>query len=64
MVLTVQRLESLVGHMGVDLGGGKIRMAQQHLHHPQVGAVVEQMGGKGVAQGMGDSSPLIPARRA
>lgn len=53
VVLPVQRLEPLVGHMGVDLGGGEIRMAQQHLYHPQIGAVVEQMGGKGVAQGMG-----------
>ncbi|MNZ78511.1 hypothetical protein D3C78_970880 [compost metagenome] len=28
-------------------------MPQQHLHHPQIGAVVEQMGGEGVAQGVG-----------
>jgi hypothetical protein len=53
MVLAVQRLESLIGHMGVNLGSGEIGMAQQHLHHPQIGAMVEQMGSKGVAQGMG-----------
>ena len=25
-------------------------MAKQHLHHAQIGAMIEQMGGKGVAQ--------------
>ncbi len=38
--------------MGVDLGGGEIRVTQQHLHNPQVCAVVEQMGGEGVTQGV------------
>ncbi len=57
MVLAVQRLEPFVGHMGVNLGSGEIRMAQQHLHHPQIGAVIEQMGSKGVAQGMGRQLP-------
>ncbi|MNE28476.1 hypothetical protein D3C80_1219180 [compost metagenome] len=27
-------------------------MAQQHLHHPQVGTVVEQVGGEGMPQGV------------
>ena len=27
-------------------------MAQQLLHHPQIGASVEQVGGEGVAQGV------------
>ncbi len=35
-------------------------MAQQHLYHSQVGAVVEQMGGKGVAQGMGGELAVNP----
>ncbi len=64
MVLAVQRLEPLVGHVGVDLGGGEIRVAQQHLHYPQIGAMVEQMGGEGVAQGVGESSPWMQARWA
>jgi hypothetical protein len=39
--------------MGVDGGGGDVGMAQQHLHRAQVGPVVEQMRGKGVAQRVG-----------
>lgn len=57
MVLAVQRLESLIGHMSVNLGSGEIGVAQQHLHHTQIGAVIEQMGGKGVAQGVGRQLP-------
>jgi hypothetical protein len=38
--------------MGVDLRGGQVAVAQQHLHHAQVGAVVEQVRGEGVAQGV------------
>ena len=49
----MQRLEPLPGDVGVDLGGGDVGMAQQHLHGAQVGAVVEQVGGEGVAQGVG-----------
>ena len=40
-------------HMGIDLRGRQIAMPQQHLYHPQIGAMVKQMGGKGVAQGVG-----------
>ena len=36
--------------MGVDLGGGDVGMAEQHLHRAQIGAAFEQMGGEGVAQ--------------
>jgi hypothetical protein len=50
MVLRMQRLEPLARHVGVDGGGGNIGMPQQQLHHAQVGPVVEQVGGKGVAQ--------------
>ena len=53
--------EPLPGHMGVDLGGGQVAMAQQHLHHPQVRPVVEQMGGKGVTQGMGGQGLANPS---
>jgi len=49
----VQCLEPLVGHVGIDLGCGEIRVAQQHLHHSQIGAVIEQVGGEGVTQGVG-----------
>jgi hypothetical protein len=46
-------LQSGPSHMGVDLRGRQIAVAQQHLHHPQIGAMVEQMGGKGMTQGVG-----------
>ena len=46
----MQRLQALARHVRVDLRGGDVGVAQQHLHHAQVGAVVEQMGGEGVAQ--------------
>jgi hypothetical protein len=38
--------------MGVDHGGGDIRMSQEFLHRADVVACFEQMGGKGMAQGM------------
>jgi hypothetical protein len=43
-------LESLGGHMGVDLRGGQAGMPQEGLHAAQVGTVVEEMRGKGVAE--------------
>ena len=45
-----QLLQAFVGHMGVDLGGADVGVAEQHLYHAQVGAVVDQMGGKSMAQ--------------
>ena len=52
MVACVQILEAGPGDMGIDLGGRQVAVAEQHLHHPQVGAMVEQVGGEGVAQGV------------
>ena len=52
-MLRVQFLEPLPGNVGVDLGSGDVAVSQQHLHHAQVGAVVEQVGGEGVAQDVG-----------
>src|SRR5258708_22651396 len=56
MMLGMQLLEPLARNMRVDLCRRYIRMAQQHLHHPQVSPVIEQMGGEGVTQGMGRNS--------
>ena len=53
MVLRVQRLEPLTRHVGVDGGGGNIRMPQQQLHHAQVRAMVQQVRGEGMAQRVG-----------
>jgi hypothetical protein len=39
-----------VEDMGVDLGRGDIGMAQQRLDRAQIGAVLQQMRGEGVAQ--------------
>ena len=36
--------------MGVDLGGADIGMAEQALNDAQIRAVIDQMGGKGMAQ--------------
>src|SRR5216683_6086058 len=50
MQVAHQALEPLRQHMGVDLRRGDIGMAEQRLHHPQVGAVVEKMAGESVAE--------------
>jgi hypothetical protein len=50
MMFGVQRLQSFLGDVGVNLCGGDVGMPEQHLHHAQIGAVVEQVGGEGVAQ--------------
>ena len=39
--------------MGINLGRRQIAVPQQHLHNPQIGAMVEQMGGKGMTQSVG-----------
>jgi hypothetical protein len=40
MVLVMQLLEAFARDMGVHLRGRDVGMAQQQLHHTQVGAVV------------------------
>jgi hypothetical protein len=52
MMLRMQRLQAFTRDMGVDGGGGNIGMTQQHLHSPQIGTMVQQMRGKGMAQGV------------
>ena len=52
MVLGVQVVQPLPGNVGIDLRGRQITVPQQHLDHPQIGAMVEQMRGKGVTQGV------------
>ena len=47
-------LEEMRGvHLGIDLGGRKRGMAQKFLDGAQIGAARQQMGGEGMAQGMG-----------
>jgi hypothetical protein len=52
MMLRVQRFKSLSGYVCVNLRRRDIRMPEQHLHHPQSRAMIEQMRGKRVAQHM------------
>jgi hypothetical protein len=52
MMLRMNLLKPLSCHMRVDLRGGNVSMAQQQLHHAQIGAVVQQMRGKCMAQGV------------
>src|SRR3546814_10511806 len=50
MALLHQRLQALAQHVGVDLRGRDVGVAQHLLQRAQVGAVVQQMAGEGVAQ--------------
>ena len=45
-------LQPLARDVGVDRGGRDVGMAEQHLHRAQVGAVVQQVGGERMAQGV------------
>ena len=36
--------------VGVDFGGSKVFVSEQLLDNAQVGAILQQMGGKGVAE--------------
>ena len=45
--------QPLVGDVGVDLGGRHVLVAQQLLDASEVGAVGQEVGGVGVAQGVG-----------
>ncbi len=46
-------MAALLQDVGVDHGGGKIAMSQQGLNRADVGAALEQVGGKGMAKRMG-----------
>ena len=50
MMFLVNEFQALARYMGVNLRGGDVTVSEQHLHHTQVGTVVEQVRGKGVAQ--------------
>jgi len=49
----VQVFQAFPGDMRINLGGRQIAVPQQHLHHAQIRAVIQQMRGKGVSQSMG-----------
>ncbi len=45
-------LKPSLGHLGIDLGGGQIRVAEQDLNRAEICAVFEKMGGKGMPKHM------------
>ena len=45
----MQGLHSVLGNMGINLRGGQVTMPQQQLHNPEVRAVIEQVGRKGMS---------------
>ena len=48
MILVVDQFQALVRYVGTDLRGDDIAVAKQHLHHTQVGTMIDQMGDKGM----------------
>lgn len=49
----MQLLEPLTGDMSIDLRGGYIGMAEQHLHHAQIRTMIKQVCGKGMTEQWG-----------
>lgn len=49
MMFCMQAFQPFPCHMSINLRRGNITVSKQHLHDAQVRAVIEQMGGKGVA---------------
>lgn len=45
----MQLLQTFARDMSINLCGGNIGVAEQQLHYPQVGAVIEQVGGECMA---------------
>ena len=52
MQIAHHRAHPLVEHMSVNLRRRNIGVAEQFLHDAQIGAVLQQMAGEGVAQSM------------
>src|SRR3954471_24817739 len=52
MVPGMQLLQALARHMGIDLRRGDIGVAEQELHHAQVGAMVDEVRREGMAKHM------------
>ena len=50
MQIAHQAFQALVEDVSVDLGRGNVGVPKQRLHHAQVGAVVQEVAGEGVAQ--------------
>ncbi len=53
MKFLVNGFQAVPVDMGINLGCGDIGMAEHKLYGAEIGTVGEQVGGKGVAKGMG-----------
>ena len=62
VVVEHQPFQPIIEDVGVDLGRGDVGMAQQHLDRAQVGAIVQQMRGKGMAQRVGGNAVGVQPR--
>jgi hypothetical protein len=62
MQVAHQALQALFHHMGIDLRGRDIGVAEQRLHDAQIGAVVQKVAGEGVAQHVRRDQPRRQAR--
>ena len=49
-MLGVQLFETLARHVCVDLCRREVAVPEQHLHDPQIGAVVQEVGREGMAE--------------
>ena len=52
-MLTVQLFQAFACHVGVYLRFRQITVTQEHLHHAQISAVIQQVGSKRVTESMG-----------
>ena len=51
-MLRVQLLQTFSRHMSINLGSGDIGVPEQHLHHAQISAVIEQVCSEGMTKSM------------
>ncbi len=58
MVFLVKALEPLAGDVSINLRGREVTMPQEQLHHAEIGAVIEQVGRKGVPKPVGRDGPI------
>ena len=49
----MDRFQTVLVNMGINLGGRQVAMTKQHLHYPQVCTMVKQVSGKCMAESMG-----------
>ena len=50
MQIAHEAFQPLLQHMGIDLRGRDIGVAEKRLHHAQIGAIVQEVAGEGMAQ--------------